>query len=128
MFGSLISIELSLISFSDSALIGFQVSGVARFMAKFPSSLSSLRRGGCAIKKKPRSILSSRRRGGVQPQQNSVKFDHHPVRSIKEASRYFIEVAATPPQRGGESLTKSTLGNCPERSWLGSYAAPRLKT
>ena len=33
MFGSLISIELSLISFSDSALIAFQVWGVARFSA-----------------------------------------------------------------------------------------------
>src|SRR5262249_30992220 len=60
-------------------------------------------RGGCAIKKKSRSILSSRRRGGVQPQQNSVEFDHHPVRSIKEASRHFIDVASTPPRRGGEN-------------------------
>src|SRR5215468_12237133 len=56
---------------------------------------SSPRRGGCAIKKTSRSILSSRRRGGVQPQQNSAEFGHHPVRSIKEASRYFVEVAST---------------------------------
>src|SRR5262249_61138661 len=71
---------------------------------------SSPRRGGCAIKKKSRSILSSRRRGGVQPQQNSVEFDHHPVRSIKEASRYFIEVASTPPRRGGENRGSLRLG------------------
>src|SRR5215471_7826280 len=64
---------------------------------------SSLRRGGCAIKKMSRSILSSRRRGGVQPQENYLEFDHHPVRSIKEASRYFVKVASTPPQRGGDS-------------------------
>src|SRR5262249_38277698 len=62
-----------------------------------------LEEGGCAIKIRSRSILSSRRRGGVQTQQNSVEFDHHPVRSIKEASRYFIDVASTPPRRGGEN-------------------------
>jgi hypothetical protein len=63
---------------------------------------SSPRRGGCAIKKVSRSILSSRRRGGVQ--QNSPEFDHHPVRSKKEASQYFVEVASTtPPRRGGEN-------------------------
>src|SRR5262249_1893056 len=56
---------------------------------------SSPRRGACAIRKTSRSILSSRRRGGVQPQQNSAEFDHHPVRSIKEASRYLLEVAST---------------------------------
>src|SRR5215471_19191289 len=70
---------------------------------------SSPRRGGCAIKKKSRSVLSSRRRGGVQPQQNSVELDHHPVRSIKEASRYLVEVASTPPRRGGEKLRTSTI-------------------
>src|SRR5215831_2930638 len=64
---------------------------------------SSPRRGGCAIKIRSRSILRSRRRGGVQTQQTSVEFDHHPDRSIKEASRYLIEVAATPPRRGGEN-------------------------
>src|SRR5262249_32077037 len=61
---------------------------------------SSPRRGGCAIKKTSQSILSSRRRGGVQPQQNSVEFDHHPVRSIKEASRYFL--TSRPPLLGEE--------------------------
>src|SRR5215471_10513493 len=74
---------------------------------------SSPRRGGCAIKIKSRSILSSRRRGGVQPPQNSVEFDHHPVRSIKEASRYFIEVASTPPRRGGEKSRTSAFGQQP---------------
>ena len=71
---------------------------------------SSLRRGGCAIQKTSRSIQSSRRRGGVQPQQNSVELDHHPVRSIKEASRYFVEVASTPPRRGGENREPVLLG------------------
>ena len=88
---------------------------------------SSPRRGGCAIKKTSRSTLSSRSGderseckrdsaqpviSGVQTPQNSVEFDHHPVRSIKEASRYFIEVAATPPRRGGE-LRTSAFGQQP---------------
>src|SRR5215831_17354729 len=74
---------------------------------------SSPRRGGCAIKKKSRSVLTSRRRGGVQPQQNSAEFDHHPVRSTKEASRYFIDVAATPPRRGGENCALSIWATDP---------------
>src|SRR6516164_3004129 len=61
---------------------------------------SSPRRGVGAIKKKSRSILSSRRRGGVQPQQNSAEFDHHPVRSIKEASRCLLR--SRPPLLGEE--------------------------
>jgi hypothetical protein len=77
-------------------------------------SRASLKRGGCAIKKTSRSILSSRRRGGVQPQQNSVEFGHHPVRSITEASRYFIDVASTPPRGGGENCRPLRLSNRPE--------------
>src|SRR5215813_1032321 len=89
---------------------------------------SSPRRGGCAIKKQSRSVLSSRRRGGAQTQQNSAEFDHHPVRSTKEASRYFIEVAAT-PRRGSKRRGKFCnlhLGNRPLRPWLRSVAALRL--
>src|SRR5215467_445314 len=73
-------------------------------------TFSSPRRGVCAIKKTSRSILSSRRRGGVQPQQNSVEFGHHPVRSIKEASRYFVDLASTPPRRGGENCGPLLFG------------------
>src|SRR5262245_1069431 len=79
-------------------------------VANFPSSP---RRGGCAIKKTSRSILTSRRRGGVQPQQNSVEFDHHPVRSIKEASQYLVDVASTPPRRGGENCGPLRFGGSP---------------
>ena len=32
---------------------------------------------------------------------NSLSLNHHPVRSIKEASRYFFDVASTPPGPGG---------------------------
>src|SRR5215831_13399634 len=79
---------------------------------------SSPRRGGCAIKKTSRSILSSRRRGGVQPQQDSAEFDHHPVRSKKEASRYLFEVASTPPRRGGENCGTLRFGNSPGSPWI----------
>jgi hypothetical protein len=86
---------------STNRLLLARVEGVATNIKKrfFPYSP---RRGVCAIKKKLRSILSSRRRRGVQPQQDSVEFDHHPGRSRKEAARYFIDVAPTPPRRGGE--------------------------
>jgi hypothetical protein len=77
---------------------------------------SSPRRGGCAIDKKSRSILSSRRRGGVQPQQTSVEFEHHPVRSIEEASRYFVDVASTPPRRGGENCGPLRFGQQPRKA------------
>src|SRR5690348_8333413 len=65
---------------------------------------SALRRGGCAINKKLRSILSSRRRGGDQQPTISLEFTHHPVRFTKEATRYLINISATPPRRGGEKL------------------------
>ena len=71
-------------------------------MVEWRISPSSPRRGGCAINEMPRSIRSSRGRGGVRPQGNSVGMDHHPIRSLEEASQYFIEVADTPPRRGGE--------------------------
>src|SRR5215468_5265207 len=38
-----------------------------------------------------------------------LELDHHPVRSIEEASRYFVEVASTPPRRGGEKKARPQL-------------------
>src|SRR5262249_42406599 len=77
------------------------------------------RRGGCAIKKTSRSTLRSRRRGGVQPPQNSLEFDHHPVRSIKDASRYLVEVASTPPRRGGENRVTLLCATRPLAAFFG---------
>ena len=91
--------------------------------AFFPSSP---RRGGCAIRETSRSILSSRRRGGVQPQQNSVAFDHHPVRSIKEASRYFE--MSRPPLLGEEGKIADLCfwATTPEaRDYIAAAARPR---
>ena len=50
-------------------------------------------------KEKARSHISPRSRGGVVQEKLSVD-QHHPVRSFKGASRYFLSVAATPPRLG----------------------------
>src|SRR5437660_8720036 len=65
------------------------------------------RRGGCAIKKMSRSNLSSRRRGGqigetFRPEE--FRRTDHPVCGASEASRLFINAAATPPFQGGECV------------------------
>jgi len=77
--------------------------------ALFPSLK---RRGGCAIKKMSRRNLSSRRRGGgkrkpdrAQPQEKigvifrpeEFRRTDHPVCGASEASRLFINAAASPP-------------------------------
>src|SRR5438105_3377085 len=89
--------------------------------ALFPSLK---RRGGCAIKKMSRSNLSSRRRGGAkrkpdraQPQEKigeifrpeEFRRTDHPVCGASEASRLFINAAATPPFQGGECVRTETV-------------------
>src|SRR5437016_7491334 len=89
--------------------------------ALFPSLK---RRGGCAIKKMSRSNLSSRRRGGAkrkpdraQPQgkigeifrPEDFRRTDHPVCGALEASRLFINAAATPPFQGGECVRTETV-------------------
>src|SRR5437867_11362034 len=76
--------------------------------ALFPSLK---RRGGCAIKKMSRSNLSSRRRGGqigeiFRPEE--FRRTDHPVCGASEASRLFINAAATPPFQGGECVRTET--------------------
>jgi hypothetical protein len=82
-------------------------------VANFPSSP---RRGRCAINKKPRSILSSRRRGGDQsPEQfcwNLVTTPSAPERRLRDI---FVDVASTPPRRGGENCGPLRFGNSPAR-------------
>jgi hypothetical protein len=63
---------------------------------------SSPRRGGCAIKKMSRSILSRADGVVINHENNMLDLDHHPVRSIKVASQHFSDVATTPPRGGGE--------------------------
>src|SRR5207249_4085301 len=77
--------------------------------ALFPSLQ---RRGGCAIKKMSRSNLSSRRRGGqigeiFRPEE--FRRTDHPVCGASEASRLFINAAATPPFQGGECVRTETV-------------------
>jgi hypothetical protein len=55
---------------------------------------------------------SPRSRVVIKHQLKFSELDHHPVRSIKEASRHFIEVADTPPRRGGEK-SGTAVGNTP---------------
>jgi len=45
-------------------------------------------------------------RDGVvaQDQKDLLKLNNHPVRSIKGASRYFLDVASTPPDQEGQSI------------------------
>src|SRR5205807_9450272 len=89
--------------------------------ALFPSLQ---RRGGCAIKKMSRSNLSTRRRGGAkrkpdraQPQEKigeifrpeEFRRTDHPVCGTSEASRLFINAAATPPFQGGECVRTETV-------------------
>src|SRR5690348_9213447 len=70
---------------------------------------SSLRRGGCAIKKKLRSILSRADGVVINHKQILLEFTHHPVRSTKDASRYFIDIADAPPRKGGEKVAPTAL-------------------
>src|ERR1700756_1473802 len=77
--------------------------------ALFPSLK---RRGGWAIKKMTRSILSSRRRGGqigefFRPEE--LRRTDHPVCGASEASRLFINAAASPPFQGGECVRTETV-------------------
>src|SRR5205823_13207656 len=66
----------------------------------------------CAIKKMSRSNLSSRRRGGqigeiFRPEE--FRRSDHPVCGASEASRLFINAAATPPFQGGECVRTETV-------------------
>src|SRR5438105_14804585 len=77
--------------------------------ALFPSLK---RRGGCAIKKMSRSNLSSRRRGGqfgenFRPEE--FRRTDHLVCGASEASRLFINAAATRPFQGGSWVLRSRL-------------------
>src|SRR5207249_3271001 len=90
--------------------------------ALFPSLK---RRGGCAIKKMSRSNLSSRRRGGqigeiFRPEE--FRRTDHPVCGASEASRLFINAAATPPFQGGECVRTETVVLSHQKISAGSAA------
>ena len=59
---------------------------------------SSARRGGCAISKKLRSVLS--RADGVVIRWNWITTPSAPQRGLRD----IFDVAATPPRRGGENV------------------------
>ena len=88
--------------------------------ALFPSLK---RRGGCAIKKMSRSNLSSRRRGGqigkiFRPEE--FRRTDHPVCGASEASRLFINAAATPLfKEGNVSALKQSVNSFTRSDALG---------
>jgi hypothetical protein len=62
---------------------------------------------------KSRGASSARADGVViNHQQFLLELTHHPVRFPKDASRYFIDVAATPPRRGGDKLPTAVIRHC----------------
>src|SRR3989442_8246361 len=92
---------------------------------------SSQRRGGCASKKMSRSLRSGadggrspRKPDRAQPSRKGGRsqavfrthseiwlVSDHPLPSSKEASRYFLYVAATPPLGGGEYPPPKTVSS-----------------
>src|SRR5215813_10896320 len=62
-------------------------------------------RGGVSARPIRCRVASLARADGVVIIHNKIllELNHHPVRSIEDASQYFIEVADTPPRRGGET-------------------------
>src|SRR5262249_42321060 len=63
----------------------------------------------------------------IKFQRNLLRLNTTPSARAKDASRLFLDRAATPPRRGGENSPPHHLVNSPDRSWLSSYAAPRLR-
>src|SRR5262249_45628571 len=61
-------------------------------------------RGGVAARPIRCRVASLARADGVVVIHNTIllELNHHPVRSIDDASPYFMEVADTPPRREGE--------------------------
>src|SRR6266850_6788896 len=81
------------------------------------------RRGGCASKKKARSLRSGA--DGVVIMVNVAVetlsgTDHPRLRLHKEASQHFLDGAATPPLRGGEHPVLQFIHTFIERrySWI----------
>jgi hypothetical protein len=64
---------------------------------------SFVRRGGCASKKNGAKPPKPAQTGWSLTSRAFVLSDH-PVRSTKEASRHFLDVAATPPHEEGIQL------------------------
>src|SRR6185369_13786471 len=77
------------------------------------------RRGGCAIKKMQRSHQNSRRRGGVDQVQFNSLDQHHPGRSNKVASHFFL--VSRPPSSAEEGTLSSTCN-----PFTPSYTAPTV--
>src|SRR5262249_4038865 len=89
---------------------------------------SSPRRGGRDINKISRSLLYGGDGVVIKFHGILLSLNTTPSARAKDASRRFLDRAATPPRRGGETSPLDNLSNTPFRPWLSSYAAPRLET
>src|SRR4030095_1096775 len=74
-----------------------------------------VRRGGCAVMKMSRSVLVPRRRDGQKRPQTRIPkhFGRSttPSAPSEDASRYFLDVASTPPHGGGECRVRHEIGH-----------------
>src|SRR5690349_22808447 len=77
-------------------------------------------RGGVAARSRKRREASLARADGVVFNLNKILWNWitTPSAPYKEASRYFVDVASTPPRRGGENCGPLRFGNNPERPWV----------
>src|SRR5205085_2809387 len=83
------------------------------------SNLSSRRRGGA--KRKPDRAQPQEKFGGIFRPEVFRRTDH-PVCSASEASRLFIDAAATPPFQGGETTRRAAA--CCFGHYSGTAAGP----
>src|SRR5215471_6308017 len=94
-------------------------------MVKWRTFPSSLRRGGCAIKKKLRSILS--RAAGVVINHNEIlsELDHHPVRSISGCYAIFYCCRGHPSSERRGNVADPA--DCPDRYTLLSASSRQVR-
>src|SRR5262245_39250259 len=93
-------------------------------MAHSPPRITA-RRGGRAIKKVSRSIRSSRGRGGAPI---AGTRNNHPGGVHKEASRFFLGDAATPPRGDARRGIRSFQNETPNHISLSRPRSTRLST
>src|SRR5262245_18683845 len=89
--------------------VRFEIKGSQRREAatKWVSVVPSSLRGDAAASRKFRRSPPQRRRRVVAHKSHSSSSDH-PVRSNKEASRHFLNVASTPPHKEGTTFAQQS--------------------
>src|SRR5215470_12613565 len=83
--------------------------------AIFPSSP---RRGGRDLNKISRSFLCGADGVVIKFHRILLSLNTTPAARAKDASRPYLDRAATPPRGGGENSPLHHLGNSPDRPWI----------